>query len=272
LLLSLTGDPTQARFDDQFTWFWSPHAKGLVHILRFHNYRFSGGSFETGLFGCAAATILLQSFANPDLHLEHYDYRQLERVFVGSASVQPDIRPWMLQIQISELMSECRATTAAGASLALLAREAIEIQNELQDINVQMYARLNGIASDDPCPKATRFHAAHQRAYGVSLAAIAVLLCVRRTLSPHDAQLPLTAAALCRDVLNIVEASKVYRPLAAVWTVHTLLCAWCCTADLAWKLEIEVALLDYQRDAMGPKATISLQQMRLLERRLLMIE
>jgi hypothetical protein len=178
----------------------------------------------------------------------------------------------MLQIQISELMSKGRAAIAADASLTLLAMEAIEVQNELQNISVQMYTRLSGIPADDPCPKATRFHAAHQRAYGVALAGAAVLLCIRRTLSPHDQQLPLAAAVLCRDVLDVVEDSKVYRPLAAVWTVHTLLCTWCCTADLALKLEIEVALLDYQRDAMGPKATISLGQMRLLEQRLLMLE
>jgi hypothetical protein len=178
----------------------------------------------------------------------------------------------MLQIQVSELMSKGRAAIAAEASLTLLAIEAIDVQNELQYVNVQMYARLGDIPADDPCPKAARFHAAHQRAYGVALAAAAILLCVRRTLSPHDQQLPLAAFALCRDVLDVVEDSKVYRPLAAVWTVHTLLCAWCCTADLALKLEIEAALLDYQRDAMGPKATISLGQMRLLERRLLMLE
>lgn len=115
-------------------------------------------------------------------------------------------------------------------------------------------------------------HAVYQRAHGVMLGAMAILLCVQRTLSPEDATLPITATEICREILLASDDARIYRPVGAVWIVHALICAWCATRDPILKGKVENAILDFQRDAMGPRAVFPMCKLEILERRLCLLD
>lgn len=256
--------PIQARFDDQFSYFWSPHGAGLAQLIRMRQFTPGKNLFEIYLFGTLNGTLLHQSFANPNVHLTTWEYRQLEVAF-GSAYTA-DIRPWQLMVRMSEVMEDGRKAIASRSSLEAISARAREIENSMQHILWTVREKVKAIECQDHFD--VRTHARWQRVYGVTLAAHAILLCAQRTISPHHPTLRADAASLCHDVLQIVQEAGVYRPLGAVWTVHTLICTWCATEDIFLKEQIQSALLDYQRDAMGPKGKINMDSLRLLERRL----
>ena len=229
--------------------------------------------FDLNLCGPANATVLLQSFANPAFRLETWEYRQLETAFDDAAPASQDVRPWKVMVQISELMQQARTAIASGSDLTALAVEADWLQTLMQSIVDSVHDRLR--AWEESMSKQVldvKKHASFQRQYGVSLATMAMLLCVRRTLSPEDLTVEDTASHVCQEVLDISHDAQAYRPLGAVWTVHALICVWCATHDMTLRAKVIDAMMDYQRDATGPKAELRLDSLRLLERRLSLVE
>ncbi|KAL9116187.1 MAG: hypothetical protein Q9227_000558 [Pyrenula ochraceoflavens] len=264
----------QARFDDQFTFFWSPHGAGIAQLIRMRKFTGGQDSFERSISGSLHGTLLLQSFANPSVQLTAQEYQNLEDTFLRIAGSTPDIRPWQLMAQISQMMAQARQAISSGSPLTAIAIKAKEYERSMQAILVDMHERLRAFEaqySSEPYLD-TRTHASYQRAYGVALATHAILLCARRTLSPKDLTVESAAAELCHEALRVAHDAHAYRPLGAVWTVHTLICTWCATQDASLRTNVEDALLEYQRDAMGPKAELQMDRLRLLERRLGLLE
>lgn len=263
----------QARFDDQFTFFWSPHGLGIAQLIRMRQFTSGRDPFETHLFASLNATLLCQSIANPSIHLTTQEYRKLEKAFLGAAVAAQNIQPWLLMVRISELMAHGRRAITSGLCLDALATAAEEVDASMQLVLSGVRERLRALevqACGDSFD--IRTHASYQRLYGVSLAAYAILLCAWRTLSPGHATLDIAVSGLCYEVLQLTQSAQAYRPLGAVWTVHTIICTWCATQDIDLKAKVENAFLDYQRDAMGHKAKIPINRLRLLERRLSLLE
>ena len=237
--------------------------------------KFTSGqnSFERDLFGALNGTLLLQSFANPRVRLTAQEYQSLEEFLLQAPRSARDVRALTFMVRISHLMAQARQAIASGSSLLALAIRAKEHEEHMQDVLTDMQEQLRGFkARSSNSPLDARGYARYQRVYGVALAAQASLLCAERTLSPQDATLDSTAANLCDEALRITHDARLYRPLGAVWTVHTLICTWCAIQDVALRAKVEDALLDYQRDAMGPKAKLQMDALRLLERRLSLLE
>jgi hypothetical protein len=219
----------------------------------------------------------LQSFANPDVRLSSLEYQTLGKVFSDAGSSTTDIRHWQLMIQISELMEHGRNSIASGACLNALATEAKELERTMADLLAAMHDRLRTLETQPSnSPLHVKLHAAYraifQRNYGVALASSAILQCAQRSLSPKSSERHVISANICQEVLQVTDEARMYRPLGAVWTVHALICTWCATQDASLRTRVEDALLDYQKDAMGPKAELQMDQLRLLERRLCLLE
>ena len=170
-------------------------------------------------------------------------------------------------------MAQGRRAIAAGSSLHALAMMAKGLEEHMRDILTDMRERLQCFQTrSHETPLDDRMYALYQRVYEVALGTQASLLCAERTLSPQDATVDSAAADLCGEALRITNDARLYRPVGAVRTVHTLICTWCATQDLALRAKNEDALMDYQGDAMGPNARLQMDALRLLERRLNLLE
>lgn len=263
----------QARFDDQFTFFWSPHASGVAKVLRLLKFPSSNNLFEMALFAPLYATLLLQSFANPIIRLSKWEYQKLGEAINNVAVSTVDIRHWRMMVRISELMARGRDAIKRGSSSNVLRREAEELQNSFEPILALMRARVRTYESSTPDESFDRrLHATYQRTHGVALANSAILQTAQRTLCPDKRNRCFLTVTLCQEVLQLTDEARVYRPLGAVWTVHALICTWCAIQVTGLRSQVEVALLDYQRDAMGPRGCVRLDQLKLLERRLSLLE
>lgn len=281
----------QVRFDDQFSFFWSPHAEGVAQLIRMRHFTSGRDTFEQQLFATLHSTLLLQSIANPKIQLSACEYRKLEEGFSGAVAVAPTahvVRHWRLLVRISELMARARRAIAAGSYLQPLADESDEIAASMETLLAEAREKLRALEeeakeeaeqlnSSDEHPRPPlfndRIYASHQRFYGVILASRAILLCAQRTLAPENsASHHVIAAALCEEVLRITRDSQVYRPLGSVWTVHTLICTFCAAPDDILRTRIEAELLDYQRDATGAKTDFPVDQLGVLRRRLCLLE
>lgn len=217
--------------------------------------------------------LLFQSFANPRVRLSEQEYQSIEDFLVQASGSARDVRALILTVRISQMMAHARQAIASGSSLLPLAIMAKGFEEQMQDTLTDIQERVRGFkARSSETPLHGRLYAQYLRVYGVALGTQASLLCTERTLSPQDATLDSTAADLCSEALRITDDARLYRPVGAVWTVHTLICTWCATQDLALRAQIEDALLDYQRDAMGPNARVQMDALRLLERRLSLLE
>lgn len=256
------------------------------------NFTSGRNHFENSLLGPLYGTLLLNSFANPATRLTTEEYQKLNDFFTDAAATTADVRQLSIMIQISELMARGRRAfaSASGSCLQALAVEADELQTSMQVLLVSMRERLRTLEVHKCTVNGNvnvRIYASFQRVYGVALSASAILLCAQRTLqgsSPHDydyepdlrsttlPNLDAIAAELCHAVLQVTHDSQAFRPLGAVWTVHVLICAWCAVKDITLRTMVGNALLDYQRDAKGPNADLRLDQLKLLERRLSLLE
>ena len=201
----------------------------------------------------------------------------LKTAFSDAESSTPDVRHWQLMIQISEIMQNGRHVIASGACLDSLATEANELQATMADLLAAMHDRLRTLEAQSPedsfdIKSHAAYRAIYQRNYGVALASSAILQCAQRSFSPKSPERHVTTANICHEVLKVTDEARIYRPLGAVWTVHTLICTWCATQDASLRTMVGDALLDYQMDAMGPQAELQMDQLRLLERRLCLLE
>ena len=199
------------------------------------------------------------------------------KVFSDADSSTTGIRHWQLMTHVSELMEHGRNSIASNACLNPLATEAKELEKTMADLLAAMHDELRTLETQSTnSPLDVKLHAAYraiyQRNYGVALASSAILQCAQRSLSPKRSERHAISANICQEVLQVTDEARVYRPLGAVWTVHALICTWCATEDTSLRTKVESALLDYQKDAMGPKAELQMDQLRLLERRLCLLE
>lgn len=261
----------QARIDDQFTFFSSPHGKGLAHLLRRRGFPSGINRFENYLFRVLTSTLLLQSFANPDVSLCADEYDLMDEAFVNAAKGlgNPDIRHWRLMGRISRLMARSRDISASGLTDHTVAVEAQNLCHSMDAILAEMRSsHQTPTNQSDTAPPGTIIHAIRQRGFGVALATKAILLCACRTLLLDQSALQADIAHLCQEALGIIEDARIYRPLGAVWTVHTLICLWCVVRDASLKAKVELALLDYQRDALCSTFQLPLDQLTLLQQRL----
>lgn len=228
--------------------------------------------FEMCLFGPLNATLLLQSFANPAVRLSAREYRRLGEALNSAAMSTVDVRHWQMMVRISELMARGRDAMrcgCSGSSLDVLGYEARELEKSFEPVLASMRARLRDLEASTPNESFDRrLHATYQRTYGVALATSAILQTAQRTLCSDKGVRYSLTAALCHEVLQVTDEASVYRPLGAVWTVHTLICTWCAVQGTGLRSKVEAALLDYQKDAMGQKAGLRIDQLELLERRL----
>ena len=261
----------QAGIDDQFTFFCSPHGKGIAQLLRMRGFPSGRDHFENDLFGSLSATLILQSFTNPEVTLCSNEYVSLEEAFFRAAKAlgNRDVRLWRLMAQISRLMAQSRDMRASELTLHVVAVEAEKLKHSVDVILAEMRCSYELLAiGSDGSSLGTAAHAVRQRALGIAMATKAILICAFSALLPKNSGLEAEATDLSQKALDIVEDARIYRPLGAVWTVHTLICMWCAVQDASQKAKIEVALLDYQRDAIGPSFRLRLEQLIFLRQRL----
>ena len=219
------------------------------------------------------ATLVLQSFANPSIVLSAEEYQCLDKAFFDLAPSSAFVGLWQLMLRCSELMQLGRVAIASGSSLEPIVAGTKELRSSFDLLLPTMQEHLKTLevrSSDDSFQ--IRMHASYQRAYGLALASLAILLCAQRTLSPNEWDMHVVSANLCTEVLRINHDARVYRPQAAIWTVHMLICTWCSTQDITLRKTIEEAFLDFQKDVMGPRAELPIDQLRLLERRLCLLK
>lgn len=205
------------------------------------------------------------------MSLNSHEYDLLDQAFINVANGLGgfDIRHWRLLIRISKLMAMGRKLSASGQTYDTLVAEAQELRHSMDIILAEMQS-----SYEKPTSRLSELrpgmilHAVRQRGLGVAMASKAILLCACRTLLTDQSYLDADAAQLCKQVLDLIEYTKIYRPLGAIWTVHTMICLWCAVHEVSLRAKVEAALLDYQRDAMGPSFQLQLDQLNLLEQRL----
>ncbi len=237
--------------------------------------RFPSGNnqFENYLFLALTTTLVLQSLANPEITLSLEEYGLLEEAYIKAAKGigSPDIRPGLLLARISKLMSQSRYPSASNLPPhpAAIAAEAKHVMDAVDVVIAETWSAYEeSTTGSDSSTFGPIIHASWQRTLGVTIANKAILLCACRTLLPDHLSLESEATALTQNALVVIEDARIYRPLGAVWTVHTLICLWCAVCDAAQKAKVEAALLDYQREVFGPSFELQLDQLRYLQQRL----
>ena len=262
----------KARTDDQFTFFWSPHGKGLAQLLRMRGFPRGYNRFENDLFGVLSGTLILQSLANPEIKLTSQEYFRLEEALAGaseSVGALTSDQHWRYISRISRLMSEYRDAVATGLPLDAIMIEADQLQQSMDTLLGHLRSDLETTDTESHTPIMARIlYALRQRILGSAMATQAILLCVRRTLFPQKSTLDTEGMNLCREALILTDAARSTRPVGAIWTVHLLTCTWCAVRDVDLRAKIEEAIIDYQRDAMSPTFQIQRDKLRLLEQRL----
>ena len=231
--------------------------------------------FENELFAALCNTLILQSFANREIALSSHEYDQLDNALQGVAKVLgvSEIRSWQYMIRLSRLMSEGRDARDSSMPLDTTMIKAERLKQSMDTLVGDLRFQLESTYAEYQNPSVARIiYAVRHRAFGVAVAAQAILLCVRRTLSPDDLVLDLEAMDLCDQALTIANEARIHRPHGAVWTVHTLICTWCAVRDTDLRAKIEGELVDYHRDATGPTFQLQLDQLKLLQRRLSLCE
>lgn len=221
--------------------------------------------FENSIFATLYMTLILQSLANPEVELSSREYDSVEQGYTMAfqALGSDETAHLLLLSHISRLRMQIR-NSQTSKLLQTRVTEAEKLKMRADAILAEMRSEYE--TSFSSC--GTAVHAVPQRALGVAMGTKALLMCVIRALPSQSSDLEKDVAALSEEVLSIVEDARVYRPLGAVWTVHTLLCMWCAVEEVTQRAKIEAALLDYQMDANGPSFQLQMDQLVLLRKRL----
>jgi hypothetical protein len=265
-----------ARIDGPFASFWSPHGKGMLQLLRLRSQNFRGlghrvhqfekfyagdrDEYEDVLMSMLQMSVLLQSFANPEVVLTSNEYHLLKNGIPGNTYTARGLRSLLV---LSELYSEARAGGSVDERVERL-HKAVEV------IVSEHFARLNDIGQHHP-DTAIRLRGIYTRAYGMAISTSGLTTCLRRALQPDDQKTQADAVVCVQRVISSQAIAERFLPLGASWLGWALMIAWCAAKGLPERLSCEAALEDYLRASQGPRAVLRADLLKMLEERLWLV-
>lgn len=221
---------------------------------------------ETYLYHHLRQMVISNSFVNPAVILTDHDYRQIEKAYAADS---PGFNFFVSGMRISEAMTQTRSIVAFGSDASDMKHRVQSLtEDSTRQVNLFRDRLSNFNPSKWPPENAGLLLVAGRKTYGFCLSLHAMLLCLRRALSPEDAMIPHDAAQLSKQALQLAEESKVYRPLGGLWAVPMLMAVWCATLVPATKQDVEDMILDYRRQALGSIAAVPKEDMEWMAKRL----
>jgi hypothetical protein len=222
--------------------------------------------FDDVLMSMLQMSVLLQTFANPDVLLTPDEYLSLRRSLSGDTYTARGLRSL---ITLSELYSEARAAINNNSPLEPLIKRVDHLYETVEIIVVEHFERLCDIGTDAAnSDTAMRLEGIYSRAYGMAVSTSGLTACLRRALRPTDQKVRTDASNIVQRMIDSRAIAEKFLPLGASWLGWALMIAWCASRGLPERVSCEAALRDYLRAAEGPTAVLRMDLLTVLEQRL----
>ena len=167
--------------------------------------------------------------------------------------------------RLPDLMHRGRCTLRSSS---LPTTHLLEVQKEVRALRDSFGPTLESLRqrwNDTDITIATQFpefihsrsiiHAHFSRSYGMALAVGIILNCMLAALDGNAHEVSQASAQLSDEVLDLADAVDQYRPLGTIYMVLCLAAAWVGATNPEKKIIIEIRLVDYKTDVLGPVAT-----------------
>ncbi|KAJ4395883.1 hypothetical protein N0V93_000098 [Gnomoniopsis smithogilvyi] len=229
------------------------HGEAMSHLLTAAMSRNWQGSFELQLARTLSVIVILESFYNSRIVLDH----RLWDTIKDKRSQKPDavhhrannLEPCHLA-KTAELFRDPQMQFDEVQSRYQSIRNDCDVLEALLS-QTPMTRAAGGILTSDLAPPAKRLHVRQQTGHGILIMIALALNAVLYTHKPLGVDLALLAVEadeLIDQAINLAEKAMQYRPLAASATPMCLVVAWAVTDDVLKQERLQQLLDEYQQD------------------------